>query len=633
MPDREDALKNINYDNITKATTVPVNVEGINTENEIYDDIITSYEDNSISLQTLQTFTTISQARDRIYGLIDVMAEDPIISIALDIYTSDACATNQKGQSVWCESSDSKTLSSVNYILEKTGVNKNVRSWMYNLIKYGDVYLRLYRKSDIENQEEKEKPKAQLKENMVLKAYAPRDKYAKYVEMQKNPAEVFELYKFGKSVGYIRAHIGNRDLTDKILNYSVNDYTYDYQIGDVDVYSALDYVHGFIEDNSNRVEEKISITQNIDSEKLKYYTYKVRRGRSMLCNIFKIWRTLTLLENSVLLNRLTQSSIIRVVSAEIGDMEKQEANKLKWRLKQFIEQKAAVNPGNDFNEYLNTGSLINTIYTVTHDGVGAISVSNIGGDVNVGDLVDLDYFKNKLYGSLGIPKQYLGDTDDATGFNGGTSLALTSSRYGMNVKLYQNVMCQMISDMVNLMLLDQGSKDCIGKFKIKMVAPMTQEEKDRQENMSTLVAGARDFLGLFSEAGLEDNIFKLKVLKTLLPNITTESDIIMLLSDKIEELEKQSEEGQNSPNEMNDGFGENFNSGENFGGSLGDGSTFNDWDSQSVNNDLNTYNEQSAGNSEIWTPDQDINSSEGFQEETSQSLPTFDEMGVNYNEV
>ena len=180
MPDREDALKNINYDNITKATTIPVNVEGINTENELYDDIISSYEDNSISLQTLQTFTTISQARDRVYGLIDVMAEDPIISIALDIYTSDACAVNKNGQAVWCESSDAKTLSSVNYILEKTGVNKNIRSWMYNLIKYGDVYLRLYRKSDVEEPEDKDKPQAQLKENMVLKAYAPRDKYAKY---------------------------------------------------------------------------------------------------------------------------------------------------------------------------------------------------------------------------------------------------------------------------------------------------------------------------------------------------------------------------------------------------------------------------------------------------------------------
>ena len=47
--------------------------------------------------------------------------------------------------------------------------------------------------------------------------------------------------------------------------------------------------------------------------------YTVRRGQSLLYNVFKIWRELSLLENSMLLNRVTKSSIIRVVNVEIGD--------------------------------------------------------------------------------------------------------------------------------------------------------------------------------------------------------------------------------------------------------------------------------------------------------------------------
>ena len=36
----------------------------------------------------------------------------------------------------------------VNYILNVMNADKNIYSWVYSLLKYGDVYLRLYRESD-----------------------------------------------------------------------------------------------------------------------------------------------------------------------------------------------------------------------------------------------------------------------------------------------------------------------------------------------------------------------------------------------------------------------------------------------------------------------------------------------------
>ena len=610
MPE-EKVVQNVNYKNIAKPTPLPNPVDSVDTTGIIYDDIIDGYESGSVNLGAIQALTSISQARDRVYSLIDIMTEDPIISIALDIYTSDACARSQAGQIVWCESSDEKVLKAVNYILSKTNVDKNIRSWMYNLIKYGDTYIRLYRKSEVED---KVQEKAQLKEEMILKAFAPSDRYAKYVEMQKNPAEMFELYKFGKSVGYVRAHIQSRDLTDKVLNPPINQYSYDYDLGDVDIYAASSYVHACMDDNTNRLEEKLSISQTYNKDSMKTYTYAVRRGRSMLCNIFKIWRTLTLLENSVLINRLTQSSIIRAVNVEIGDMEKQEARKLLGGIKQLIEQKSAINPGNNFEEYLNAGAVINTIYNTTRDGIGALSVETIGGDVNVGDLVDLDYFKNKLYGSLGIPKQYLGDTDDATGFNGGTALALTSSRYATNVKVFQTAMCQAITDMVNLMLFDDGHRDYIGQFQIKMEAPMTQEEKDRQENMSTALTSISDTIRLLSDAGIEDNLLSLKIIREMLPKVITNQNVLSLITEKIEEMEEeknQPEEAETSTEE--DSYSE-------------------DMEMPDTDALTDTYEPNDTfGQEESGTYSEEPTTSETFGEE--QTLPSFSDMNVSYDEV
>ena len=69
-------------------------------------------------------------------------------------------------------------------------------------------------------------------------------------------------------------------------------------------------------------------------------------GESVLYDSFRIWRELSLLENAVLLNRLTRSSIVRTVSVEVGDMEKNSVKNLLARIKGLIEQKSAVSVGN-----------------------------------------------------------------------------------------------------------------------------------------------------------------------------------------------------------------------------------------------------------------------------------------------
>jgi hypothetical protein len=49
---------------------------------------------------------------------------------------------------VWCEATDANVGKYVNYLLNIMNVDKYIYSWVYHLIKYGDLYLRLYRESD-----------------------------------------------------------------------------------------------------------------------------------------------------------------------------------------------------------------------------------------------------------------------------------------------------------------------------------------------------------------------------------------------------------------------------------------------------------------------------------------------------
>ena len=192
----------------------------------------------------------------------------------------------------------------------------------------------------------------------------------------------------------------------------------------------------------------------------------------------------------------------------------------------------------------------NNIYVPTRNGQGTISTQQIGGDVDVRGISDIDYFRDKLFGVLKIPKQYFGFTEDGAGFNGGQSLSIISSRYAKTIKRIQNTMIQALTDVINLMLIDKGMDSYINKYAIRMQEPTTQEEMDRRDNMSNKIAVASDVMNLLAE--VEDASAKLKILKALLSNIISDPDIMDVIQEQIDILESAEQEGEDTT-EFNDG--------------------------------------------------------------------------------
>jgi hypothetical protein len=239
-----------------------------------------------------------------------------------------------------------------------------------------------------------------------------------------------------------------------------------------------------------------------------------------------------------------------MISVEVGDMPKEQIGGHLQSLKSLMEQKTAIKTGESMSEYTNPGPIENNIYIPTHGGVGAISASSVGGDFDPKNLSDVSYFQNKLFGALGVPKAFFGITEDGAGFNGGTSLAIQSSRYAKSVKRLQNTLSQAITDLVNLMLLDRGLVKYINKFSIRMQAPITQEELDRRDNKRNKVGVINDIMQQLSD--IQNPVIKLKILKSLLADSLTDVGVISLLQEQIDELEmagitEAAESGEEQP--------------------------------------------------------------------------------------
>ena len=318
---------------------------------------------------------------------------------------------------------------------------------------------------------------------------------------------------------------------------------------DVTIYPATEFVHASLEDNSSRTPEEVSLFLNDDdyANNKNSYNYKVKRGQPLLYNTYKVWRQLTLLESSVLLNRVTKSSIVRMISVEVGDMPKEQIGAHLQKIKSLIEQKASLKDGGYMSEYSNSGPIENNIYIPTHGGVGSISTQQIGGDVDPKQLTDLSYFQDKMFGSMRVPKQFFGLTDDGAGFNGGQSLSIISSRYGKAIKRIQNTMVQCLTDAINLMLIDRGLTSYVNKFTLKMLAPITQEELDRRENVTNRLRVVSDTMNTLSD--IEDKPTRLKILKSLLSTTNQDPEVLALIQQQIDAFEKEEKEGNDEKEE------------------------------------------------------------------------------------
>lgn len=106
---------------------------------------------NTIDISQFNNFSQLSQNRETLYQVLDTMAEDSTIAAMLETYTEDATETNDVGKIVWAESSNADVGKYVEFLLKSLNVDKNIYQWTYSFIKYGDLYLRLYRQSDFED--------------------------------------------------------------------------------------------------------------------------------------------------------------------------------------------------------------------------------------------------------------------------------------------------------------------------------------------------------------------------------------------------------------------------------------------------------------------------------------------------
>lgn len=506
-----------------------------------------------IDLSDLLNITTLKGTRNEKYAIFEEMVADGRIGAAVEMYANDTVQYSPDGKIIWVESSDTEVAKYGNKLLEDLNIPENIWSYAYCLWLYGDVYLELFENTSYRNN----RPTllvepTKINPNVRTQVQIAGAKLERYIEKVPNSAEVYDLQYKGKTSGFIRS----QDNMENTLEN--NSYIYSGTITDVDILSPTKFVHICLSPNINRHPEKFRLIKEeinkkdsqgrIDASNTEgsggSLSFVVKSGQSILENVYGAYQTLKLKEESVLLERVTKSSITRVIQVELGDLPESQKRKKLQEIKNQIEQQIQINKqAGTMQSRAGAQPIENIIYTTTKNGKGAISTVNIGGDVDIGNLADVEDSENKVYGALLTPKALLGADMDGTGLSNGGSLTEMNTTYARRIKRGQVAIQSAMKTLINIFALADGLGDkIVNNFEVKLTPIITVEDNRRDELMQTKIRNVNDIMALLDNLEQIDDDTKLKMLLEWLGTYLNQQDIVDILDERIKELEKEEKE-------------------------------------------------------------------------------------------
>lgn len=228
-------------------------------------------------------------------------------------------------------------------------------------------------------------------------------------------------------------------------------------------------------------------------EDVKFYPY----GYPILEDARRIYRQLALMEDAVVIYRLTRAPNRWVFYIDVGNMPPEKAETFIEKLKKKFKKKRLIDP--------KTGKFVakpdflaadEDFYFPVFEGGRGSRVESLAGASNIGDIADIEYFQKMLFAALKIPKAYLANEE---GFSTRATLSSISIQFSRSVKSLQNAIVDGVKKLIEIHLKKNGITDA--NFTITMYSPNYIEEELRMESMLKRVQVAQELLSLTDKEG------------------------------------------------------------------------------------------------------------------------------------
>jgi hypothetical protein len=453
-------IRNDGGNQIKVIDTNSVQQSGEFATNALVDRFNRVYSPNTTSLFGAQFNLNYRYLRTQIYSDYDIMDTDAIIASALDILAEECTLKNDMGEVLQIRSNNEdiqKTL--YNLFYDILNIEFNLFAWIRQMCKYGDFFLKL------------------------------------------EISEKFGVYNVIPMSAY---HIERQEGWDKDNPFSVRfKYSVDgFYSGGSGYYSVAgtdpQNTPGIFFDNYEMAHFRLLTDNN-------YLPY----GRAYIEPARRLFKQYTLMEDAMLIHRISRSPDKRVFYLNVGSIPPNEVENFMQKtittMKRtpFIDQETG-----QYNLKYNMQNLLEDFYIPVRGNDQVTKIENLPG-LQYSGIEDVTYLRDKLFAALRVPKAFMGYEAD---LSGKATLAAEDIRFGRTVDRIQRITLSELYKIGLVHLYTQGyTSDQLTNFELSLTTPSIIYDQERIALMKEKVSLAKEIQEskLLPSDWIYDNIFHL----------------------------------------------------------------------------------------------------------------------------
>ena len=152
---------------------------------------------------------------------------------------------------------------------------------------------------------------------------------------------------------------------------------------------------------------QIAHFRNLTSRKEKY-------GRSILASARRMFKQIQMIEDGMVISRLSRAQMRYVHKIDVGELPPTEAEAIVERVKRRTKKKRKINPHTGkFDTGSNPLTAEEDFFVAVREHSPA-GIERIEGQTNLGLIKDVEYFQNKMFSVIKVPKSWLGLEKDVS---------------------------------------------------------------------------------------------------------------------------------------------------------------------------------------------------------------------------
>ena len=453
-------IRNVGGDQIKVIDSSAIQQNGELQTNSLIDRYNRLYSTNPASLYGAQFNFNYQYLRPQLYSEYDVMDQDAIIASALDIIADECTLKNDMGEVLSIRSSN-EAIQKILYNLfyDVLNIEFNLWAWARQMSKFGDFFLKL------------------------------------------EVAEKFGVYNV---IPYTAYHI-SREEGFNPKNPSDVRFRYDPN-------GLVNPSSGMYSTPNNRQQTENGIF--FDNYEMAHFrligdTNYLPYGRSYIEPARKLFKQYTLMEDAMLIHRISRAPEKRIFYMNVGSIPPNEIDSFmqktisNMKRTPHIDQKTG-----EYNLKYNMQNMMEDFYIPVRGNDTTTKIDTTKG-LDYDGIQDVEYLRDKLFAALKIPKAFLG-YDETT--EGKATLAAEDIRFARTIERIQRILVSELNKIALVHLYSQGYRDeALTNFELSMQTPSIIFEQEKIELMKSKTELATSLLenNLLPTDWIYDNIFHL----------------------------------------------------------------------------------------------------------------------------